>query len=160
MPKCESCEKEFKIKDLKMVEPRKYVCSDECKHDYEEGAKTKFMVSRLNDYINDVWDKPNFKVVTAQIDKLKKNFGFKIEGMYLTLKWCFEIEDKSSEIIYGVHYLISNYYESAREYYQECLNRAEIVSESIEEEVVVVCRSNDKERKVAQYRANVRGLLE
>lgn len=160
MPKCRVCGLEVKkATDMIKVEQKKYVCSEDCKTIFFENGETKTPRQELLDYVGQIWENPSYPMIATQIKQLQDNFNFKIEGMLLTLKYCFEVEDKSSEAVYGFKYILEKYYGEAKDFHNDSIRRRKAL-DLIEEDKVVVCKYNDKERKLAQFGAKIRGVLE
>lgn len=159
MAKCLVCHEEYKTKEMIKVENRKYVCSESCLDKYSVYGETKTPRQELLDYVGEAWEDISYPMIATQIKQMQDNYKFKIEGMLLTLKYCFEIENKSSETMYGFKYMVERYYEEAKAFYVDSLEKKKVL-ESLEEEQVIICKANDKERKLNKFKANVRGVME
>ena len=156
MPKCIVCGKESTLKSMVKVEERKYACVD-CEQEYRVDLKSTRTL--LMDYVGEIWEDVNYPLIATQVKQCQDNFDFKIEGIYLTLKWCVEIEEIKDELKYGFKYLVERYYDNARQYYLDSIERTKIALKMLEDDEVIVYKGNDNKRKLSQFRANVKGIL-
>lgn len=159
MAKCVVCGATKTTKTMIKVADRKYVCDEECKQKYESDGETKTPRQELLDCVGTLWENPSYPLIATQIKQLQDTYNFKVEGMLLTLKYCFEVEDKSSELMYGFKYLLERYYNEAKEFYMDSVKRKKALDE-IKDDEIVICKANDGRRKLSQFRTNVRGVLD
>lgn len=117
-PKCRYCKEDVVDKEQAVKKGSTWIhlkCED-AEEEYKEANKS--MYRKLLDYINDLYENPNFPVIVKQIKDMTENKGFKEGGILMTLKYIYEIEGFSVQEDRGIG-LVEYKYDEAKRYYEQ-----------------------------------------
>jgi len=166
---CCMCKEKFKRdKDnpqykVSFGKKNRYFCSKECQDNFNKGIGIDQTLAYdiLLDYIKNLYveKNPDMVVMAFKLHQLQDNFGFKPMGMKITLEYYLDILDNTFREEFDVKWIIEKYYEEAKDFYIQSNERKKAL-ESIEQEQVITCRCNDKQRSMAQFKAKIKGVME
>jgi hypothetical protein len=118
--KCRYCHKEIDKDTAYSPKARMYYCN---KEEYElskvKNTKTKDEYAKpLLSYIGKIYgSKMNYPFIQTQLKSLRTNYGYKSQGMLLTLQYVTEIKKQHIDVQYGISHVIIKHYNQARQYW-------------------------------------------
>ena len=162
---CRYCKKQIEKDNAYSKQKGMYYCNEQCyiQHQHKKNNTTHKVLNetesveyrKLTDYIqlrfgtqSPTWWS-QFTRVTRQ---LVKNNNMKFSGMLLTLQYYYDILNKhSNENVYGLQQIIVTYYEEAKNYFIETVNKNALGQALPNDKIVTVVahtRGNKKDKRL------------
>lgn len=91
-PKCKYCKEDIVDKEQATKRSNGWIHNDCIEKEAQEKELNKTDRQRILDYVNDLYENPNFPMITKQLKDLTERKGMKESGILLTLKYIYEIE--------------------------------------------------------------------
>ena len=145
--KCSICNKEILLGEA-LGEKTKYYCSNDCLQKYLLESKHKEELYKYLVEINGVKDKKQLnRLIFIQIGKYVKDYNYTYKGMYLTLKYIREQENK--QINDGTIGIIPYYYTKAKDFFikqQKIILQAKQTDTAIKSTKITIIKKVNKTR--------------
>ena len=115
-PKCRYCKQDIEDKTQATKKGSAWIHNDCIEKEEQEKELNKSDRQRILDYVNELFENPNFPMITKQLKDLTERKNMKESGILLTLKYIYEIEGMRVLEDRGIG-LVEYKYEEAKKYY-------------------------------------------
>lgn len=141
-PKCRYCKEDVEDKEKATKKSNSWIHNDCIEKEAQEKELNKSDYRKLMDYVNDLYECPNFPLITKQVKEFTEK-GLKESGILLTLKYIYEIEGMRLIEDRGIG-LVEYKYEEAKQYYMNRQKIANVVKDfDVGGETIVMKKGKD-----------------
>ena len=118
MAECRYCQKQIDADNAILLFGRHYVCSEECKKQYE--TTDMYYKAKMLDYVWNLCDKNgDFVELKSQAEYYHDAYKFKYSGMLKTVQYWVEIEGNIWKNKWGLGQIFPTAYDRALQYWKE-----------------------------------------
>lgn len=142
-PKCRYCKQDVEDKTQATKKGSAWIHNDCIEKEEQEKELNKTDRQKILDYVNDLFENPNFPMITKQLKELTERKGMKESGILLTLKYIYEIEGMRVLEDRGIG-LVEYKYEEAKKYHiNKCKIAKEVKDFDVTGETIVMKKGKD-----------------
>lgn len=123
--KCRNCKKSINRETAYSVKERIYFCDKSCYDEYYNKDECGQMEMFL-DYVWGLYDveyrtPEKYMMIRKQAEHYHNQYGFKYQGMLITIKWYIETLERAWNNEYGLGQILPDRYIQLKKYYEEQL---------------------------------------